>query len=367
MARKILFLTLKTFSSTGGIEKVNRIVGKALYENGYDVKIFASYDVNKNDDRYFPSAIFSGFKGNKIKFTLESIKAGVKNDIVILSHINLIIVGYLIKLLSPKTKLVLFAHGIEIWKPLASFKKRMLLKCDRIFAVSTFTNDKLKQLYRIKDHQSVILNNCLDPYLEAPESYDKTGELLSRYGLHNEDFVLLTLTRLSSDERYKGYDKVLDSIRELINEYPMLRYLIIGKYDIEEKTRMDKLIASMNLKDFVIFTGFIPDEELGSHYALGDLYVMPSLNEGFGIVFIEAMYYGLPVIAGNKDGSSDALLNGKLGILVDPDTTEEISQAIKRIIENRNAYKPDRNLLMEEFSYPVYKKRLTETIEKLYN
>ena len=367
MARKILFLTLKTFSSTGGIEKVNRIAGKALYENGYDVKIFAGYDEDKNDDRYFPPGIFSGFNGNKIKFTLESIIAGVKNDIVILSHINLIPVGYLIKLLSPKIKLVLFAHGIEIWKPLSSLKKKMILKCDKIFAVSNFTNDKLKELHYIKDHQSVILNNCLDPYLENPERGDKTGELLSRYGLRNEDFVLLTLTRLSSEEKYKGYDKVLKSMSELVLEYPMLRYLIVGKYDNEEKARMDKLIELMNLKGFVIFTGFIPDEELGSHYDLADLYIMPSLNEGFGIVFIEAMYYGLPVIAGNKDGSPDALLNGRLGILVDPDKTGQISAAIKKVIKNTNSFVPDHKLLMERFSYPVYKKNLKEAIEKLYN
>ena len=367
MARKILFLTLKTFSSTGGIEKVNRIAGKALYESDYDVKIFASHDENKKDDQYFPRGIFSGFKGNKIKFTLQSIAAGIKNDIVILSHINLIPVGYLIKLLSPKIKLVLFAHGIEIWKPLSSLKKKMLLKCDRIFAVSDFTNEKLKQLHYIKNDQSVILNNCLDPYLEVADSSAKTDELLSRYGLHNENFILLTLTRLSSEEKYKGYDKVLKSMSELITEYPMLRYLIVGKYDIEEKARMDKLIESMNLKDFVIFTGFIPDEELGSHYDLADLYIMPSINEGFGIVFIEAMYYGLPVIAGNKDGSPDALLNGRLGILIDPDKTGEISAAIKSVIENKNSFKPDHKLLMERFSYPVYKNKLKEAVEKLYN
>jgi len=59
---------------------------------------------------------------------------------------------------------------------------------------------------------------------------------------------------------------------------------------------------------------------------------MPSKGEGFGIVFLEALSCGKPVIAGNKDGSVDAVLNGKLGVLVDPDDVAEIGEAIIRVL-----------------------------------
>ena len=91
---------------------------------------------------------------------------------------------------------------------------------------------------------------------------------------------------------------------------------------------------------------------------------MPSTKEGFGIVFIEAMYYRLPVIAGNKDGSTDALLNGELGLLIEPNSSIEIEKAVNKIIENKKAYKPNRQLLMENFGYDVYKKKLQQI---LYN
>ena len=94
---------------------------------------------------------------------------------------------------------------------------------------------------------------------------------------------------------------------------------------------------------------------------------MPSYGEGFGIVFIEAMYYGLPVIAGNKDGSVDALLNGKLGLLVNPDKPEEITLAIKKVIDNKSAFKPDYNLLMQNFSYKVYKEKIEAALKNLGN
>lgn len=362
---KILFLTLRIFSATGGIEKMNRIIGMALFDSGYGLKIFSSHDKEKCHNKYFPSATLSVFNADKIRFTLKSIREGIKNNIVIISHINLLTIGYFIKILSPRTKLILFAHGIEIWKPLSSFKKKMLSKCDRVFSVSHFTADTIKQRAYVTDKQSVVLNNCLDPFIKKENPGIKSTGLLSRYGLTESNFILLTVTRLNSEEKYKGYDIVLKSLQRLIKKYPQLHYVIVGKYDTSEKERVDKMISSMSLAHAVTITGYIPDEELQTHYHLADLYIMPSAGEGFGIVFIEAMFYGLPVVAGNKDGSVDALLNGKLGQLVDPGSVEEIMLAIEKVINNRQDFIPDNNLLMQTFSYSGYKSNLQELIKKL--
>ena len=94
---------------------------------------------------------------------------------------------------------------------------------------------------------------------------------------------------------------------------------------------------------------------------MADIYVMPSMKEGFGIVFIEAMNYGLPVIAGNKDGSVDALLNGELGLIVNPLEINEIKIAIEKMIKNKSLFIPDRSKLMTNFSYESYKLKF-ETI-----
>jgi glycosyltransferase involved in cell wall biosynthesis len=91
---------------------------------------------------------------------------------------------------------------------------------------------------------------------------------------------------------------------------------------------------------------------------MSDVYVMPSYNEGFGIVFIEAMYYGLPVIAGNKDGSVDALLNGKLGTLIDPMDIEGLKNAIEYNFEHTNKAKVDTDVLLANFGYEVYKEKI---------
>jgi glycosyltransferase involved in cell wall biosynthesis len=293
------------------------------------------------------------------------VRYGVKNNIVILSHANLLLVGFFIKLFSPKTKLILIAHGIEVWEPFTGIRKRMLLKCDKILAVSQYTKDVLIQLNKVSRLKLQVLNNCLDPFLEEPVNKEKDAGLLAKYHISGADRVLMTLTRLAAKERYKGYDIVIESLCKLKATYPRLKYLIVGKYDEAEKQRLDKMITAHQLEGQVIFAGFVPDEALADHFNLADIYIMPSEKEGFGIVFIEAMYYNKPVIAGNRDGSVDALLNGQLGLLVNPVSEEEITSAIKKMILDKEQYLPDQKLLMQNFSYPVYKNKWKEILEDL--
>jgi glycosyltransferase involved in cell wall biosynthesis len=372
MDKKILFLTLRMFSATGGIEKVCKVASIALNELSSSepvkqLKVFSMYDKTSDaDNKYIDPSTFYGYGEKKVKFVCDAIRSGLKKDIVILSHINLLSIGYIIKLLSPKTKLVLYAHGIEVWGPLASIRKKMLHKCDMVLAVSHFTKEKMMQQYNLNGDKINVINNCIDPYLPLPASEEKDEALLQEYGFSKNDTILMTLTRLSSKELYKGYDHVLISLSHLKQRFPVIKYLIVGNYDAEEKKRLDEIIRQHSLQQHVVFTGYIPDEELAKHYHLADLYVMPSKKEGFGIVFIEAMYYGLPVIAGNKDGSADALLNGRLGILVDPDNQNEIDGAIEKIILNRDQYKPDKDVLLKAFSFSIYKAKLYSVISRLY-
>ncbi|MGN6530612.1 MAG: asparagine synthase (glutamine-hydrolyzing), partial [Ginsengibacter sp.] len=367
--QRILFLTLRTFSKTGGIEKVSKVAGKALYElceeSGGKLKVCSMYDAKTDaDEKYFPEKNFTGFGIQKLKFSFRCLYEGIQNETVILTHINLLPIGYIIKIFSSKTRLVLITHGIEAWPSFHGIKKRMLRACDEIVSVSKFTKEVISKRNGFPKQNIRVLNNCLDPFLELPAHHEKDKNLLKKYRLKKEDTILMTVTRLASRERYKGYDVVIESLQALRKDHPCLKYLIVGKYDLKEKKRLDLLIEKAGLKEQVIFAGFVPDEELADHFNLADIYIMPSEKEGFGIVFIEAMYYNKPVIAGNKDGSTDALLDGKLGLLVDPKSHEEVREAITKMILDKEKYLPDQKLLMENFSYPVYKEKWKEVLEK---
>lgn len=314
---------------------------------------------------YFPQTKYRGFKNRKINFVLSSFFEGRKTDIVLLSHVNLLMPGVLIKLVRPKVKLVLIAHGIEVWRPISRFKRWMLNKADFILPVSHFTKEKMKELYGLPESRFSVMNNCLDPFLERPLLQGKSPALLKRYGLDPDSQVLLTVSRMVDTEQYKGYDRVLESLPALLPDHPKLRYLLVGRYDEAEKKRLDIIIDKLGLEDKVIFTGFVPDADMPYHFTLADLFIMPSEKEGFGIVFIEAMYYGLPVIAGNKDGSVDAMCNGELGTIINPDNLGEISNSIKRVLEKPEAFKPNKQKLHEQFSFEWYKRKLWNCLRSM--
>ncbi len=357
-------MTLKVFQATGGIEKVCRIVGKALFEkaicSGENVQIYSMYD-NKSDayqNQYFPSEIFKGYGKRKWLFVLSAIWNARKSDVIIMSHINLLVVGWIIKRLYPKKQIILFAHGIEIWSSLSDWRKRMLHTCDKICSVSHFTKNKIIKEHKLSSDKNFVLNNCIDPYLPTGTEYYRNGPLRDKLKISESDFVLFTLSRLASRERYKGYDLVVNCLPDLLKIQPNIKYIIGGIYDTEEKEYLEKIALNLGVNDHIILTGFIPESELVEYFKMSDVYIMPSIKEGFGIVFVEAMYYGLPVIAGNKDGSVDALLNGELGILVDPEHKKELVDALHNLIKNRNRHIPDQKKIINHFGYSAYKKKL---------
>jgi glycosyltransferase involved in cell wall biosynthesis len=137
----------------------------------------------------------------------------------------------------------------------------------------------------------------------------KSPELMAKYGLNNAK-VLVTVTRLWSGDIYKGVDITIRALPQILKVFPDVKYLVIGRGD--DQPRLAKLAQDLGVSDRVIFAGFVPTEELIFHYRLADAYIMPS-QEGFGIVYLEAMACGIPVLSGDNDGSADPLQDGKLG------------------------------------------------------
>lgn len=366
MPTKVLFLTLKTFSFTGGIEKVCRSLSRVLYdlseEELVQSTVYSMYDKNADrDSRYLSRNQFKGFNGNREKFVIQSFLSGLKADVILLSHIHLINIVYFIKKIHPQKRIYLLAHGIEIWKKLSDTKLKMLNQLDKIICVSQFTANKIMEMHHIPSAQLEVLNNCLDPFYYLPGEYDKPQILLDRYHLNRNNLILFSLSRLSSSEKYKGYDHTIELLPQLLQEYPNLVYLLGGKWDAVEKKRLDDLIAINHLQEHIRMIGFIDEAELTEHFLLSDIFILPSKKEGFGIVFIEALASGLRVIAGNKDGSVDALQNGALGLLVDPDDQQGILDGISALLQHQQTHMEKKKLqekCMEAFGYTQYLKSM---------
>lgn len=365
---KVLFTYLVSFSGNGGIQKFNRCFIKALYElhinNEIVLSISSPYD-RTVDIKYISEKLFiRGY--NKVVFIFLTLVNAFQYDVIFIGHINVSIIGYLIKFFFPKKKIILIAHGIEVWRPLNRINKVMINKFDYVLSVSQYTKDLIQLNHGVKKEKILVFNNTVDPNLLYPKSFYKPKYLFERYGLKDTDKIILTIARLSNTEQYKGYDQVIYALGQLKD--PNLVYLIGGKFDEDEKLRLDLIIKMNQLENNVFLTGYVNEFELIDHYLLADVFIMPSKKEGFGIVFIEAMACGLKVIAGNKDGSVDALKNGELGDLIDPDNLEEIKHSIIKAIQNPLNHAQKLALqgkVLGYFGFRAYKERLSHILKTI--
>lgn len=352
-----LFLNLYAFSLTGGIEKVCRSFIKTLIEICQKRPMIISLHDKPND---IPSPVlektnYLALSGKKTALIINAFirSFGVSN--IILSHINLLPAAKIISLVKPKGRFILFAHGIEIWADLPRWKLDFLRKHVEIWAVSEYTRNILVDKHQIPENHIKVLNNCLAPDFNIPKYFEKPEQLLRKYQIAAQETILYTLTRLSSAEQYKGYDKVILALAQLKTEGYKFKYLIGGKADEAEKQRIEALIKNTGLQNEVILLGYIDDKDLVDHFILADVFIMPSRGEGFGIVFIEAAACGCQVIGGNADGSTDALLNGKLGQMIDPNSERAIKGAIEEILLNpKNNRIKQQELTIENFGFQQY-------------
>jgi glycosyltransferase involved in cell wall biosynthesis len=367
--RKISFLVLTAFSSMGGIEKFNRAFMKALVELQQPMNFtafFAGMYDDHSDTTYVPPGSFQAFSGKRIRFVIQNVLQLLRVDELIIGHLNLAVIGVLYKLIRPSKKLTVICHGMEVFEPVSGLKKKLLQKADHILAVSSFTKNKLVEVQQLPAEKISIFPNTLDPHFQLPADFSKPAFLKERYGIKEKEKVIFTLTRLNSEEGYKGYDKVISILPQLIKNGLSFKYILAGKADEAEKKRMQELITANGLQEYVLMPGFIADEEVTAHYLLADVFVMPSKGEGFGIVFLEAMACGLPVIAGNKDGSVDALKKGELGTLIDPDDMSEIEEAITcHFTEQKNKIVLQ-NAMLQEYGFDHYKKRVQNILSLQY-
>lgn len=211
---------------------------------------------------------------------------------------------------------VVLTYGKEVWEPLSPAYRQALADADAIWTISRYSRDLACQSNHLDPDKFVMLPCAVDGTVFSPKP--KPSNLLEKYESQNAK-VLMTVARLWSGDIYKGVDVTIRALPQIARVFPEVKYLVIGRGD--DRPRLERLAQELGIADRVVFAGFVPTEDLPDYYRVADAYIMPS-REGFGIVYLEAMASGIPVLAGHEDGSADPLLDGKLGWQVpyrDPD------------------------------------------------
>ena len=307
---KILYVASDT-NAMGGIQQYNRKFLSSLRDRGDMVKLLELKSAN-----FFTRALFIA------KFYLHVVF--FRPDITICAHINYALLGFFAKKLFGR-KYIICTHGIDVWDVRSSMKRNAMKAADLITTVAEFTRDKM--LAQVPEAKIYLLYNCVDGSKFFPQK--ASSDFLRQYNLGGKK-VILTVGRLLAIEGYKGYDRVICALPEVLKVVQNAVYILVG--DGDDTPRVKKMIAEKGLENRVIMPGAYPNEKLGDYYNLADVFVMPSKAEGAPAVFIEALVCGVPVIGGNKDGTPTPLQNGKTGFLIDPENIEEIAQAIISVL-----------------------------------
>ena len=273
-------------------------------------------------------------KWRYVKTVAKILASDTRFDLVVCCHINLFVIALIAKL-RLRAPLMLFIYGIDAWRPQPAWKRVLLRKVDRFVSISDITQRKFQAWAGLRDESFTILPNAIHFDWYGPGT--KSPKLVSRYGLHDK-VVVMTLGRLVSSERLKGFDEVLDVMPSLVAEIPNLVYLIVG--DGSDRHRLERKAAELGVTGHVRFAGLIPEDEKADHYRLADAYVMASRGEGFGFVLLEAMACGVPAVASRADGGREAIRDGSLGILVDPTNPEDVKRGIRDALKKGRGMPP---------------------------
>ena len=150
--------------------------------------------------------------------------------------------------------------------------------------------------------------------------------------LEKERLQRPTLLLVGGNVQRKGLPVILKTMPELLKEIPELILQVIGKN--QNIDRMKNLAGKLGVMDSVEFIGWIPPEKIKTYYRKASVFVMPSLMEGFGLVFLEAMAQGLPVIGGNVGGTLELIKDGENGFLVNPDDVNTLGVKIREFLTN---------------------------------
>jgi phosphatidylinositol alpha-1,6-mannosyltransferase len=223
------------------------------------------------------------------------------------------------------------SHGAELVLParipgVRRIFAQVLGRADRLYAVSNYTANALRQLVGPDGPQVALLRNGVDLKQFHPEL--DAAAIRERHGL-NAAPTIVTVGRLVPR---KGQDMLIRALPKIRAAVPDTRLLLVGTG--RDRRRLERLVQRQQVAG-VVFAGRVPWAELPAYHCAGTVFAHPNRSrwggleqEGFGVVFLEAQACGIPVVAGRSGGSPEALADGRTGVLTDGNDHHAVATAL---------------------------------------
>lgn len=245
-----------------------------------------------------------------------------------------------------RTKIIVTIHDViaehhpELIFPNAKSKFFWKLKqnaairqANLIATVSEYSKQQIVEYFKLPESRLRVISEAARPIFKVLPSNGAMSETLAVYGLKPEEKFLLYVGGISP---HKNLSVLIDTFEQIEKNHEKLKLVLVGDYTddpfFSAYPTLKQKVDDLGLKNKVIFTGFIPDEDLVYLYNAAALLVFPSLEEGFGLPAIEAMTCGTPVAASNCGSLPEVL--GTAGRFFNPHDSSNMTEVIRQILAN---------------------------------
>jgi len=233
--------------------------------------------------------------------------------------------------------------------------KSAVRKAKKIITVSEYTKIELVKHFKVNSEKISVTYEAVD-YIEHTDG--NSQDILIKYGI-KKPYLLY----VGNAYPHKNLELMLKVFSEVKKAKPDYSLVLVGKEDYFF-SRLKAIAKEMDIATHVVFPGFVADQDLPIVYKQADLYVFPSLCEGFGLPALEAFSYGLPVVASNSSCLPEIL--GQAAYYFDPNSTDQIKQAIITLLDDQKLRQKLINVGHERIKQFSWQK-MAETTLDIYN
>ncbi len=318
----------------GGMEIATHNIASHLVGMGNEVHVITS--ISKNLPR---ECVNNGFFVHRVQTIRKQVLFGLSHnlmslpvikridpDIVFCQYVSCGLAGFLAKKLWKKSYII-SGQGSDVYLSWAFKNAISKLVLNHADAVIALTEDMKLAMQKICNREIIIVSNGVD--LNKFEGLSEKKALRNYLGYGQDEKIILFVGRLSP---VKGVRYLIEAMSCIVDKKYDISLKLVG--DGNDRRHLENIVKELNLVKFVTFVGKVQNEEVPLYMASSDIFVLPSLSEGFPLVIMEAMAAGLPIVATNIRGISEIVLNEENGFIVDPEKPQQIADKLQLLLDN---------------------------------